>query len=352
MGVFAGPWLQRLAAVLTLVVGPAMTSQAADTTPLNPPVKVRMNAAGIAGEGGFFIALDRGYFSTEGLDIEIVPGSAANAGMDTVAQLIADDLNVATLAPGAGLFNALARNVGITGIYAVNTITKNDPSTGIIVRQDHLASGRYKSPADLKGMKIAVLTLGGTGHYNVKKALEIGGLKDSDVELVTMSFPDALVALGNKIIDGAFEVEPFISIAKARNIAAMKIPASDTTLGLPTIMWYANTAFIKKNEEAVRRLIFAAMRGQKDYALARSGAAGAEDLYRSLQKYTAMKDMALIKQIALPFADPAGGFDEAGVADLQNFFILSKTMQKPLPVGQIIDRSFAEAASKRMAGSN
>src|SRR5262249_14457446 len=53
----------------------ASASAAAVTapSPLNPPVKVRLGVLGIAPEAGLFIALDKGYFQAEGLDVEEVP---------------------------------------------------------------------------------------------------------------------------------------------------------------------------------------------------------------------------------------------------------------------------------------
>jgi ABC-type nitrate/sulfonate/bicarbonate transport system substrate-binding protein len=50
------------------------------------------------------------------------------------------------------------------------------------------------------------------------KALELGGIEPNEVELIELGLPEMVAALGNKAIDGATLLEPFITFATARNV--------------------------------------------------------------------------------------------------------------------------------------
>jgi len=342
-------WSAKLASIglmAAVVLGSPLAGALGE--PLSPAVRIKVNAAGIVGEGGLFLALENGYFAKEGIELEIVPAAAANSGMDTVAQLASGELQLATLAPGAGLFNALARKVGITGIFALNTITRTDKSIGVIVRSDLITSGRYSGLQDLKGLKIAVLTRGGNGHFIVQRAAEKGGLKASDLDLTTMSFPDAIAALSTKAIEAAFEPEPFITIAEERGIAKRVVSGSDASIGTPTIMLYGNAKFINQNREPVTRFVVALLMGQRDYYNAVAKGQNVDELYAVLQKRTQLKDLAMLRKINLPTVDPNGRVDAEAVADLQRFFKEVGSLQRQLELAEYIDQAFLEEALKRI----
>jgi NitT/TauT family transport system substrate-binding protein len=321
---------------------------AAEPAALSPPVKVRLNTAGLTGEGGLFLAIENGYFAAEGLQVELITASAANASADTIAQIAGGNIDIGVFAPSAALFNALNRGIDVVGLMPLNTVSKGDRSTGIVVRQDHLDSGRYKTPKDLKGMKVAVLTLNGTGHYNVVQALSHAGLKPEDVQFTTMPFPDAVIALSNKSIDAAFEVEPFIHTVQSRKVASLAIPASQTSLGIPTIVMYANAQFATKQRVAVERFVAATIKGQRAYAAAVRQGEGKDALYRALAARTSIKDMERLKSIALPNVDLNGAYDPAAIDAVQAYFQTAGVQSRKVDMGRVFDRSFVDTAIQRL----
>jgi L-fuconolactonase len=134
-----------------------------------------------------------------------------------------------------------------------------------VVRKDLVDSGKYKNPRDLRGMKIGVLTLGGNADFNVRRALKLGDVAADSVQITTLSFPDAVVAFSNKSLDAAFEVEPFVTIAKARGAAVLEIPQGSTSPPIPTIVLFANQSFAAAHKEAVERFVTALLRGQREF---------------------------------------------------------------------------------------
>jgi NitT/TauT family transport system substrate-binding protein len=324
----------------------------ADPARLDPPVKIRINTAGLTNEAGLYLAFDRGYFAREGLQVELVTTSAANSSSDILTQLAIGELDLATFGMTAAVFNALNRGIGIVGLMPLNVVAPGDRSTGIVVRQDHLENGRYKEPGDLKGMKIAVLTIGGSGHYNVLRALQLARLGPTDIDLTTLSFPDAILGLANKSLDAAFEAEPFIQAAEARGVARLAIPASETSVGLPSIALFANSGFAVKHHEGVQRFVTALLLGQRDWNAAVTRGVDRDKLLASLQAHTPIKDLERLQSLNFPIADPNGGFDPGALDDLQKFFVASHAQQKLYDSQKFFDPSYLNYALIRLGRAN
>ncbi len=339
--------LRRLACTVGLALGATLGGALAQA--VHPPVKIRINTAGLFAESGLFLAYDKGYFKDEGLDVQLVATSSANSSSDTLAQLAGGDLDLGSMSLSAGLFNALNRGIGVVGLLPLNTVGPNDHSSGIVVRRDLVEAGKYKRPQDLRGMRIGVLTLGGNAHFNVLRALQQAGLSDADVHITTLSFPDAVVALSNKSLDAAFEVEPFISLAKTRGAAVMAIPQGQTSPPLPTIVLFANRDFAQANKEAVSRFVTALLRGQREFIRASaSGGPAREELIRSLQAHTPVKDVNLLRAIGLPNAEPNGASNAAALAEVQKFFIASGVQKKAVEPAKVFDPAYVDYALGRL----
>jgi NitT/TauT family transport system substrate-binding protein len=102
-------------------------------------------------------------------------------------------------------------------------------ATKILVRKDHVESGRYKELRDLKGMKFAMNAPGVSNTSTLNTLLHSAGLKYSDVETVDLPLADHVAALKNKSVDASASVEPAPALA-IRNGDAVSIRSDD---GLP-----------------------------------------------------------------------------------------------------------------------
>src|SRR3954451_17207133 len=147
---------------------------------------VRGASAGIASDIGFFIADKKGYFRDEGLDVELTridvsPQMTAPLGMGQL------DVGAGTVA--VNIYNAVSRNIGLRVVADKGSIRPGYGFSGLLVRQDHVDRGRFKSFKDLKGMKIAVGTFGSSNSSAVNEALKKGGLTWNDASMVEINFP-------------------------------------------------------------------------------------------------------------------------------------------------------------------
>jgi NitT/TauT family transport system substrate-binding protein len=120
--------------------------------------------------------------------------------------------------PNPALFNAIARGIDIQVLGPISTTVPGHDPNGVIVRQDLIDSGRYKSLSDLKGMKIAVGTAFSTSNYTLKAAVEAGGNSYKDMDVTAIGVPNILPALANKAIDAAASTEPSLSQAEQQHI--------------------------------------------------------------------------------------------------------------------------------------
>src|SRR5207249_10686586 len=88
-----------------------------------------------------------------------------------------------------------------------------------IARADLYDSGALTTPARLIGRKVAINGKATALEYQIAELLDKGGLRMSDVDIVTMPFADMIPALANKSIDAALMAEPTASQVVAKGIA-------------------------------------------------------------------------------------------------------------------------------------
>ena len=326
--------------------GAARASTSAASQPLSPPVKVKLGVVAIAAEAGYFIALDKGYFAEEGLEIELVP---FQRGGELIPPLATGELQFGSMTLDGSLFNAAQRDIELKLINSNSLLTPTHYTAGIIVRQDLIDSGRYKGPADLKGMMIALSSLGSTPQLYVERVLGRVGLSGDDVTFTLLSFPDMVPALANKAVDAAWLVEPLIAVVEAQGTARTVVSSGDAYPGAITMMLVVSPVFAKEQPEAVRRFVVAHLRGQRDYYRAiMKDEGGKEEIYQILARHTPVKDLSLYARIGMHAVDPNGGMDERILDDYQDFFIKAGTQQRKIDLSRVIDRSYVNAALERL----
>lgn len=324
-----------------LMAGALALVNVASAQTQNAPMTLKVNTVGLTTEGGLYIAIEKGYFAAEGIKVQLVPGTTSNS--DTISQLASGDLDIGVMNLGAAYINARSRNVPIKAIAPIYVVNPGEKTTGIVIRKDLIDSGRYKTTADLKGLKVAVSAIGNTSHYSLLRAAERAGLKQSDVEVINMPLPDTLVAMGNKAIDGSFLVEPFITVASARKIAELKIAEVDTSQGLPALM-YAASGNALKNKDALVRFLSALLRGQRDFHDSVANGTNAQAMYDILAKHGQIKDVARLKEISLPLVSVNGTYSDKVVEDLQSFLVSQKIIARPVKASDLIEPEFLAAA--------
>src|SRR5215469_5705217 len=135
-----------------LLAGAAAEAQTSSPAPA-PRKSMKLGVSGRPDQASLELALRRGYFADEGLDVETVQ---AQTGQEMVPSVASNQLQVASGSPNAGLFNALNRGIDIriVGDFA-HIGDAQDRTIAIVARADLVDSGQIKTFADAKGRVIS-----------------------------------------------------------------------------------------------------------------------------------------------------------------------------------------------------
>jgi NitT/TauT family transport system substrate-binding protein len=325
---------------------PAARPASAAVQPLSPPVKVKLGDIAIVAEAGYFVALEKGYFAEEGLEVELVPFQRSG---DMIPALATGELQFGSITLDSSLFNAVLRDIELKIISYNSLLTPTHYTAGLIVRQDLLDSGRYREPKDLKGMTIGLPGLGSTPQFYAERILASGGLAGEDATFAVLGFPDMVTAFANKAIDAAWLVEPFVAIVQAQGLAKNVIPSGDVHPGAVTMVLLVSPVFAQDNPEAVRRFATAFLRGQRDYYRAYVQNEGDKDeIVRMLVAHTAIKDPGLYARMGMHAVDPNGGMDARSLDEYQDFFVRVGTQQRKVDLNRLVDRAYVDYALQRL----
>ena len=107
--------------------------------------KVNVAISNSTGDFAILIAIKKGYFAEEGLDVN---GIVFDSGGKMIAPLGSGEIDVATGSASATLFNAVARGIKIQIASGNGNARPGYGHQVLIVRKQHVDSGRYKSLAE------------------------------------------------------------------------------------------------------------------------------------------------------------------------------------------------------------
>jgi NitT/TauT family transport system substrate-binding protein len=335
---------RRLLLVSALLVAAGATAARAQS-----PLRINVGIANSATDVGLFVADKKGYFKDEGLDVNFI---AFDSGARMIAPFASGDLDVGAGGPSAGLYNAVARGIDIRIVADKASTPKGRPINFLLVRKDLVDSGRFKTLADLKGMKIAGSAPGGAATTTLDKLLDKAGLRMADIERVYLGFPQQAIALQNKAVEAALPTEP--SASKAVNMgAATRIIGDDEIYPghqLAVILYTGR--FIQTKPEAARKFMRAYLRGVRDYSDAIEdgylrGPKG-EEVISILTTYSSIKDPQIYRSIKTANIDPDGKLGIASIKEDLDIFTKEKLIEGKVDIDKVIDTSFAEAVVREL----
>jgi NitT/TauT family transport system substrate-binding protein len=295
----------------------------------------------------FVVADHKGYFRDAGIRANFIHFDAA---ANMVAPLGTGQLDVGGGAPSAGLYNAIGRGIVLRIVADRGTDPPGYGFSGLLVRKDLVTSGKYKTYASLKGMKVAEPAKGTSDMVQVVKACEKGGIKYDDVEHVFLSFSDMVVAFRNGSIDAAMALEPWATLA-VNDGFAVRIAGSDAYYPSEqiTVVVYAD-AFAQKTDIA-KRFMVAYVRALRFYhdALRDGHLSGptANELI-SIMATDLHLDPVVLRQMVAAYMDPNGRVNTASLIEDYNVYKQLGMLNGTVDMGKVVDMSFVDAAAKTL----
>ena len=154
-------WMLHCLAGAVLAALVAAPARAAELIP------VKVGTANSATDVGVFVAQAKGFFRDEGLDVSFI---AFDSAAKMIAPFASGDLDVGGGGTSAGLYNAVARGIEIKIVADKNHTPPGQGIQPLLIRKDLIDSGRFKTLADLKGMKISTAAPGSAASTTLDRA--------------------------------------------------------------------------------------------------------------------------------------------------------------------------------------
>ncbi len=308
------------AAVLVLS---ACAPQSAATPTVNPDA-IRLPVGFIPNIqfAPLYVALEKGYFSQEGLDVTLDYSMES----DNVALVGANQIPFA-VASGEQVLLGRAQTLPVVYVAA----WYGDYPVGVTAP----AEAGIQSPADLRGKRIGLPVLHGANYIGLRALLAAGGLKESDVSLDVVGYNQVEALTAGRIDAAAIYVtnEPVQLASQGKAVTTLRVAdyLQMVSNGLIT-----NETVLKENPDLVRRMVSALLRGI-DYA-----AKNPDEAYEISKKYVdnlAQADEAVQKQvlatsIELWQVSPLGYSDPQAWANMQQVLLDAGLLKAELDLSQ------------------
>ena len=245
-----------------------------------------------------------GYFPGLGLNVEI---SDFPGGARALQALIGGSADVV-----AGAYDHTiqmqAKNQAIVAVVLLGQFP------GYVLGVLNSKAASYRSPADLKGMKIGVTAPGSSTHFMVQHLMVKHGLAREDASFIGIgASASAVAAVKRGEIDALVNVDPVISLLESENL--IKVVADTRTRAgtqdvfggpYPAAVLYAARDFVNRNPRTIQALVNAFVRG-----LAWTASHPAEEIADFMPEEYALGNKALYVQAiarSLPMYSRDGRF--------------------------------------------
>ncbi|MEN6567395.1 MAG: ABC transporter substrate-binding protein [Veillonellales bacterium] len=329
---------QSPATQTSLKQGPAW---AATLTPLSQETVVKVGMKQVVSDAGILIGMAKGYYNDLGIKIEPVQ---FNSGQEMINQLAAGQLDVGATVTASGLFNAISRDIPVK-IVADKGI--NVPGKGyyrLVIRKDLVDT--IKDYTDLRGKKIAIVGTASLDEIALVRVLEKGGLTVNDIDLqVIRAFPDMLVSLGNKSIDAAMVIEPFVTQGMSKGLLdPWKDPAEYDPDAQTALLVFGPS--MTKNPQIADRFMTAYIRSIRDYNDAFFKDKDKQQIVNILCKYSVTKDPVLYEKMFPTGLNPDGYVRMKGIEMDLAWYKQNNLLKSDLQVQDVVDNQFVDFALK------
>ena len=281
------------------------------------------------------IALEKGYFAEQGLDVQL---ENLAGGADMVTLTATGEFDIGIGGTGPAFFNAIDRGVDLK-IIAPLHFERPPQATPLVVSRERFESGELTEIEDLRGMSVAVNARGAT-EYWLDQVLREGGMTIEDIDLQTLPFPDVPAALESGALDAAMLGEPLATRAEQEGLVTI-LDEDFISDFQPTFVW-VNPEFAEENRDLVVAFLVAYLQASRDMV----GDDWDSDVNLAiLEEYTSVSP-DLIREASRSYWEPNGEIRAQDLTTLQEFFGERGLLEyeELIEPEELIDRSFVEEA--------
>lgn len=250
-----------------------------------------------------FVALDKGYYKAEGLDVTLAEGS----GAQTVLKVVATGQEPFAYGPAVNAVQAVGQElpVKLVALYQAST------PMGVISFPDM----PLKTPKDMEGKSIAISS-GETFSDMIRPFAKLNGVDIEKVNRVQMDNSARATQFMARRVDlmSVFLTNDLPKMEQVTKTKFNVVKVSDFGLSVPGAALIVNSVWAEKNPELVKKVLRATAKGYAD-AMADPVAAA-----QTFQKYLTIKEdpgvlerqvRATMESTNAPAGKPIGWQDDA-----------------------------------------
>lgn len=189
----------------------------------------------------YFVALDKGWYNAEGLDVEIIPGKTSAYAVEQVGAGNAD-MGVAT---ADVIISGVTRGAPVKSVYL---LFQNNPA-GVAA----LANLGVKGPADLVGKKVGA-QVGATQDLQFDILIKKMSIDASKIDKVPISF-DVVAPLATGRVHAIQIWATDIPNLRAAGVNVTAFFYRDFGLNFYSLAIFSNEQFIKAQPETIRKFV-------------------------------------------------------------------------------------------------
>lgn len=305
--------------------------------------KVSLGMLRLTSSAPLFIAMDKGFFAEEGIEIEPQWFDAAHPIAVSTAS---SKVDVGATGITASLYNMAANGQKLGIVADKGREQKGYSSSALLVTTDNYNAG-VKSLKDLKGKRIGITQKGSTFHYMLGRMLETQGMSLNDVEIVPLSKLSAVMAaLESKQIDGCILNEPNITKVQKAGYGKLVVQVGDVIPYQTSAIFYSPD-FMKNKDAAVRfmRAYNKACNYYYEAAVEKKDAKKLEEVVNIVAKY--VKAPAEDIKAGLPYIDKDGKLLVSDIATQIKWYTDNKMISGTLDAKDVANTSFLDEAMKK-----
>ena len=295
------------------------------------------------------IAERKGYFKSEGLDVEIVDFPGGAKALQAMVGGSADIVSGAY----EHTINMQAKGQPIVAIALQGRYN------GIVFGVAKAKAAQFKSLADLKGMKVGVTAPGSSTHMAVQNLAVRAGLKPDDFSAILVgASAGAVAAVKRGNVDAISNLDPVITKLETDG-DILVITDTRTAKGMKEVYGgayhagciYAPADWVKKNPNTTQAVVNAMVR-----AVVWLRSASVDDVIATVPKDYYGADLALYRGSLLKNKEgysPDGRFSMEGAQNVYKVLnqFVPEVQKAKIELAQTFDNSFADRALKKYGGA-